>query len=234
MSEQSQQAPPVEIDIVSDIVCPWCFVGKRQLEAAIGRWQQSNPGRTAPVLRWRAFQLNPDLPTAGIARAEYLRHKFGPNGGPAIYDRVRSAASLAGLDLALERITRQPNTLKAHALVELAAETGLQTAMVEALFQAYFQQGGDLTDDAVLRALALAVGLPEPTVDAALTGESVTRLVAAGEAELREYGVNGVPLFIIGREGGERVAISGAQGADALLSAIRQVDTAIAQPAGLG
>lgn len=228
MNNRTPNAAPLEIDIVSDIVCPWCFVGKRQLEGALSRWQQANPGRAEPILRWRAFQLNPDMNPAGIPRDEYLRQKFGPNGGPAIYDRVRSAASLVGLDLAIERIQRQPNTLKAHALVELAAEPGLQNDMVEALFQAYFQQGRDLCDDATLREIALTVGLPAATVDAALEGEAVTRMVAAGEAELREYGVNGVPLFIIGREGGERVAISGAQGADALLSAIRQVDASAA------
>ena len=218
----TESIPALEIDIVSDVVCPWCFVGKRQLEEALSRWREANPDQPAPLLRWRAFQLNPDMSPTGIPREEYLRLKFGRTDGGSIYDRVKTAGRMVGIDLKVEKIVRQPNTLKAHALIELSGETGLQDAMAEALFAAYFIDGRDLSDDAVLREIALAVGLSADSIDAALIGESVTRLVAAGEAEMREYGVTGVPLFIFGREGGERVAISGAQGADALLAALGQ------------
>ena len=217
-------AATLSIDVVSDVVCPWCFVGKRQLEAALARWRDTHPTAPAPVLRWRAFQLNPEMEPTGMPREDYLRMKFGRTDGGAIYERVKSAARMVGLELKVEQIARQPNTLKAHALIELAAEAGLQDAMAEALFVAYFIDSRDLSDDAELRAVAMATGVSADTIDAALIGESVTRIVAAGEAEMREYGVTGVPLFIIGREGAERVAISGAQGADALLSAIGQVE----------
>ncbi len=220
----AHSVPALEIDVVSDVVCPWCFVGKRQLEGALARWRDDHPDAPAPVVRWRAFQLNPDIGPAGMPRDEYLRQKFGRSDGGGIYERVKSAARMVGLDLKIERIARQPNTLKAHALIELSADAGRQDAMAEALFTAYFVDGRDLSDDAVLRDVAIAAGLPADTTETALTGEAVTRIVAAGEAEMREYGVTGVPLFIIGREGAERVAISGAQGADALLSAIGQVE----------
>jgi predicted DsbA family dithiol-disulfide isomerase len=213
----------LQIDIVSDVVCPWCYIGKRQLEKAIGSWRQDNPGLPAPSLRWRPFQLNPDLPGAGIPRSSYLQQKFGSPDGGNRYDRVRAAAREVGLELRLEDIAMQPNSLKAHGLVELALDSGKQSAMAEAFFQAYFLDGRNLADDETLREIATGVGLADSLIDAVLQEEAVIRLVAAADAELREYGVTGVPLFILGGTDGERLAVSGAQGAPALLQAMRQV-----------
>lgn len=243
--------PNLEIDVVSDVVCPWCFVGKRQLDEAIARWQAASPGRSAPRIRWRPFQLNPEMPAAGMARSDYLLAKFGSADG-AVHDRVRTAASRVGLALALERIRVQPNTLKAHGLVEMAAQAGLdarsgpearaafdaptdeadagasdpQGTLVEALFSAYFLEGRDLNDDTTLRAIATAAGVPAALIDAVLDGDAVTRLVAAADAEIRDYGVTGVPLFVVGHGDGERLAVSGAQGSDALLAVMERAVTA--------
>ena len=216
----------LQIDIVSDVVCPWCYIGKRQLESALGRWQAENPALAAPALRWRPFQLNPEMPAAGMPRTAYLQRKFGSPDGGNRYDRVIAAAREVGLDLRIAAIKTQPNTLKAHGLIELAAESGQQAALAEAFFQAYFVDGRDLCDDRVLRDIAIGLGMAEALVDAVLNEEAVTRLVAAADAELREYGVTGVPLFIIGNTMGEHRAVSGAQGADALLAAMREVQTA--------
>ncbi|MGE0802954.1 MAG: DsbA family protein [Lautropia sp.] len=212
----------LEIDVVSDVVCPWCFVGKRQLDQAVAQWQQRHPRQPAPTLRWRPFQLNPDLPGAGMLREDYLLRKFGHRGGAAAYQRVRDAARNVGLTLALEAIRIQPNTLRCHGLIEVAAEAGCQTALVEALFAAYFLHGRDLSDDAVLREIAAGAGVPADLIDAVLNGDAVTRLVAAADAELREYGVDGVPLFLVGSAGGARLAVSGAQGSAALLEAFER------------
>lgn len=227
------QLPAVlQIDIVSDVVCPWCYVGKRQLEIALERWQTENPELTPPALRWRPFQLNPELPAAGIARSDYLRHKFGVPDGGSIYDRVLAAARAVGLELKIDAIRTQPNTLKAHGLMEqaekadVAGQGGRQTALAEALFQAYFIDGRDLSDDRVLRDIAVGVGIAEDLVDHVLTQESVTLDVAATDAELRANGVTGVPLFIIGNAAGKQLAVSGAQGSDALLEAMRRVQAA--------
>jgi len=216
----------LQIDIVSDVVCPWCYIGKRQLDAAIARWRSENPRSPAPVLRWRPFQLNPDMPAEGMPRSAYLMQKFGSADGGSRYDRVRAAAREVGLDLKLDAIRIQPSTLKPHGLLEIAEDSSRQTALAEQLFRAYFIDGRDLSDDQTLRRIAAEAGLNESLVDAALSAESVSRLVAAADAELREYGVTGVPLFIVGSDRGERVVVSGAQGTEALLQAMQQVQAA--------
>lgn len=216
----------LQIDIISDVVCPWCYIGKRQLEGALTRWQAQNPTLATPALRWRPFQLNPEMPGAGMPRAAYLQEKFGSPDGGNRYERVLAAAREVGLTLRLDAIKTQPNTLKPHGLIELAAETGNQSALAEAFFQAYFIDGRDLSDDETLRDIAAGLGVSAGLIDAVLTQESVTRLVAAADAELREYGVTGVPLFIIGNASGERLAVSGAQGTGALLEAMQQVQAA--------
>lgn len=216
--------PVLEIDVVSDVVCPWCFIGKRQLDAALAQRRAARPDEPAPKVRWRAYQLNPDLPPEGVSREEHYRRKFG-NTVATVVERVRTAGRSIGLELQLDQITRQPNTLAAHALIELAAEGDRQSAMAEALFEAFFLEGRDLTDPAVLLAIATGVGMRQELAEAALDPEGpVQRLVAAGETELREFGVNGVPLFIIGREDTGRVAVSGAQGVDALCDSINRFD----------
>jgi len=223
----SSHVPVVlQIDIVSDVVCPWCYIGKRQLDEAIARWQQENPRSPAPLLRWRPFQLNPDMPAEGMPRSAYLMQKFGSPDGGNRYDRVRAAAREVGLELRLDAIRIQPSTLKPHGLMEIAEDGSTQTALAEQLFKAYFIDGRDLSDDETLRRIAAKAGLDKGLVDAALAAESVSRLVAAADAELREYGVTGVPLFILGSDRAERVVVSGAQGAGALLQAMQQVQAA--------
>lgn len=213
---------PFTIDIVSDVVCPWCFIGKRQIEDALARWRSDHPDAAEPLIRWHPFQLNPDLPAAGMERAEYLRRKFGHPNGAGIYERVRAAARDAGLELALESIRRQPNTLKAHALVAQAGASPLAGALKEALFVAYFQRGRDLTDDAVLRDIARAVGLAEAAIDAALDDGTIIAGIAQADRDLRAQGITGVPLFVF--SAGERqAAVSGAQGPAALRAAIDRV-----------
>ena len=218
-------AATLTVDIVSDVVCPWCFIGKRQLEAALEGWRADHPEAGAPLLRWHPFQLNPDMPAAGMDRAEYLRRKFGNPTGAGIYERVRAAAREAGLELALDAIRRQPNTLAAHALVAQAGQRGdlpLATALKEALFVAYFQEGRDLSDDAVLREIARGSGLDDAAIDAALDDGSTADEVARADRDLRAQGISGVPLFVFSA-GKRQAAVSGAQGPAALRAAIDRV-----------
>jgi len=210
----NEAMPSLQIDVVSDVVCPWCFVGKRQLEEAIDRYREAHPEAEFSI-RWHPFQLNPDLPREGVARSDYLRRKFGTDDTSALYERVRRAAGTVGLSLDMAAIVRQPNTLSAHALMEMAAAEGRQDALAEALFVAYFQQGRDLTDESLLRDIAREAGLPEPAIEQALTDGALLAAVADADQRAREAGIGGVPCFIINR----RIAVNGAQGAPALLEA---------------
>lgn len=206
------------IDVISDVVCPWCFIGKKKLETAIAQYMADHPGEPAPEVSWHPFQLNPDLPGEGIARSEYLTRKFGsPAGGPG-YGRVSAEGRKLGIDFAFDRIERQPNTVVPHGLIALAGRMDLQDAVVSALFQAYFLEGRDLTSTEVLREVAIGAGLPADDVDTALASDELRRLVGEADENARRLGVSGVPFFIFNR----KVAVSGAHDPDVLLQAIAQ------------
>lgn len=209
---------PLTIDVISDVVCPWCFVGKRQLEQALDRFKQAYPDQPAPTVRWHPFQLNPDLPAEGISRDQYLQKKFGTPDGGGVYDRVKQAADDVGLDLNMDDIQRQPNTVRAHAVISLSKEQ-TQDAVVEALFEAYFKQGRDLTDDATLIEVAREGGIPEPAIEAAISDESVHETIRRADSSARDLGVQGVPFFIFN----QKLAVSGAAGADTLMQAAEKV-----------
>ncbi|MEZ5738614.1 MAG: DsbA family oxidoreductase [Burkholderiaceae bacterium] len=168
-------------------------------------------------MRWHPFQLNPDLPAEGIDRADYLKMKFGDRAGGNMYDNVRRAAADVGLDLAMDDIERQPNTIRAHSLIALAQQHN-QQKMVETLFEAYFQKGVDLTSEQSLIETAREAGLAEPLIEAALNDESVHETVRAADANARQLGVSGVPFFIFN----QRLAVSGAAGAETLVQAFRK------------
>jgi len=193
----------MRIDIISDTICPWCFIGKRRLERAL----TASPGVT-PEIAWHPFQLNPDMPPEGMDRSHYLEAKFG---GAArardIYRVVTRAAQSAGLGLDIEAIRRTPNTLASHRLIYRARADGRQQAVVEALFQAYFLDGRDIGQVPVLADIAAAAGLDRDVVRAYLESDQDQDLVRAEDVRARKLGINGVPCFII--DG--RYAVSGAQ-----------------------
>lgn len=207
----------LRIDVVSDVVCPWCYVGKRQLEAALARWRAVHADAPEPVVRWHPFQLNPDLPDEGMNRADYLREKFGASDAAAIYQRVSAAAHAVGLAPEFAKIARQPNTLRAHALIA-AAQGEAQQSIVERLFCAYFVEGADLTSRETLEALAREAGLDEAAIRAALDDGAALERARQADLDSRELGIGGVPFFVV--DG--KVGVSGAQGADALLGAFAQ------------
>lgn len=210
----------LRIDVVSDVVCPWCYIGKRQLERAIQDWQARHPGDPPVQVHWLPFQLNPDMSPAGVDRRDYLARKFGHADVDRLYDNVRAAAAEIDLDLNLNAIVRQPNTLKAHALLALAAREGpgSQDALAEALFDAYFHRGIDLTDDENLLAVAREAGLDDTAARATLADGAALAAVTRADAQAREAGVSGVPFFIVD----QRIGVSGAQGVDRLLKAMRK------------
>jgi predicted DsbA family dithiol-disulfide isomerase len=212
----------VQIEVISDVVCPWCFIGKRRLEQALSTLREV-PTAPAVNVTWRPFQLNPDLPQAGIDRADYVRRKFG-HAGPQIYARVAQAGRSVDIAFAFDAIVRQPNTVAAHQLIALAAAARRQDDMVEALFRAYFLDGADLTQRATLLALAQRAGIGPADAAACLDDSLQRQAVVEAEREARELGVEGVPLFLFNR----RLAVSGAHEPQVLLHAIEQAarDTA--------
>lgn len=204
---------PLTIHVVSDVVCPWCYIGKRRLERAIAEFEDE------VVTVWHPYQLNPDMPAEGMDRVEYRKMKFGSLERSAELDaRIAATAAEEGLPIHFERITRSPNTLNAHRLVWLAGQYGMQNEMVDRLFSAYFVEGRDLGDMDELADLAAMAGLDREPVRELLDGDTVVDEIRAEAGEARDAGIEGVPTFIIGRR-----AISGAYPSDALLALMREV-----------
>jgi len=210
---------PFTIDVVSDVVCPWCYIGKRKLEAALELAQAA--GLPAPEVRWHPFQLNPDLPTQGISRKQYLEDKFGGAQRAAeIYARVKAAGQAAGLELDIDGITLQPNTMAAHALLAFAQQHGLEMGhdVKERLLKAYFVENRFIGDLEVLVQIAQDAGLDGDAARAFVADPQQLQAVADADKRVREMGVGGVPFFIFN----QKVAVSGAQNPSDLLAAMQQ------------
>ena len=195
------------IDVVSDVICPWCYIGKRRLEKALAILGEN------PEVRWLPFQLNPDMPQGGMPRAEYRVAKFGSaERAKGLDARVAAEGAVEGIAFAFDRIERTPNTAAAHRLIELAQKHGAGTRVVDALFRAYFEEARDIGDDQVLQEIAQRCGVPDwPRGADAAT-------VAALEEEMRGHGISAVPTFIFNR----RLGVSGAHPPQALASAMRE------------
>jgi predicted DsbA family dithiol-disulfide isomerase len=219
----SDTREPVSIDVVSDVVCPWCFIGKRRLEKALALRPE------IPVeVRFHPYFLNPWVPREGMDRKDYLTTKFGsPEGYGQIAQRAKQAAAADGLTYASEKMTRQPNTLDCHRLIRWAGAIGKAAAMKQRLMDLYFTEGADLSNPDVLAQAGADVGLNRDEVRAWLASD---RDIAAVEAQARsaqEAGINGVPFFILGG----RYAVSGAQAPEVLADAIARVAAEAGQPA---
>ena len=206
---------PVRIDVVSDVVCPWCFIGKRRLEKAIAL----NPDIPVEV-HWRPYFLNDWIPREGISREQYLTTKFGsPERYKGIAQRVSAAASAEGLTYAIDKISRQPNTLDAHRLIHWADATGKAAEMKQKLMDLYFTEGADLTNHAVLVQAAADIGLDPEDIRAALESDRDVAEVEREALSAKEAGIEGVPCFIFSG----KFAVSGAQEPEYLAEAIARI-----------
>ena len=184
----------IELDVVSDVVCPWCFVGKRRLEKAIKLLGDSVDVKVT----WRPFQLNPWMPKEGMDRREYRRAKFGSTERWQQLDAQLAAVGAGeGIEFHFDRITRTPNTLDAHRVIWLAQQHSLQDAVVEALFQAYFVKGVDIGGHKNLLAIAQAVGMDRTLTESLLSTDLGVKEVLAKEAKFKELGIEGVPSFVV-------------------------------------
>jgi len=204
----------MRIDIISDVVCPWCFIGKRRLEKALALKPD------VPVeVHWRPYFLNDWIPRKGISREQYLTTKFGsPDRYKGIAQRVSAAAASEGLDYAMDKISRQPNTLDAHRLIRWAAGIGKAAEMKQKLMDLYFTEGADLTNRAVLVQAAADIGLDAEDVREALDSDQDVAAVEQEAQSAKEAGIEGVPCFIFGG----KFAVSGAQSPEYLAEAIER------------
>ena len=210
------QSAGTRIDIVSDAICPWCYVGKRQLERALAIL--ADEGMTFQV-HWNAFQLNPDMPKEGRDRAAYRAWKFGGAEKSAALDqRITEAAAAVGLPFRTDLMTRTPNTIDAHRLIWFAGQHGDQDAAMEAVFKAYFIEGRDVGDHAVLADCAVEAGLSRQAVIDFLAGDLADKEMRAADQSAREAGVSGVPSFFLDGYS----LFSGAMPAETIADALRR------------
>lgn len=208
--------PAGRIDVISDVICPWCYIGKRQLERALDMLENQHLRFT---VAWHPFQLNPEMPREGVDRAQYRLAKFGSaERSRQLDERITEAAANVGLDFHLDRLTRTPNTLNAHRVIRLAGQRGVQDGVVEALFEGYFCNGADIGDAKVLADLAAEGGLKPEEVTTMLSGDDGLEDVINADRMARNCGIQGVPSFAL--QG--HVLFSGAMPADEMAQAFRR------------
>lgn len=198
------------LEIFADTVCPWCYIGKRRLMRALANRPQ--PGL---VIRWRAFQLNPGMPMAGIDRAQYMTAKFGSlERAQRVFDSVARVGRNEGIQFNFDQIQRTPNTLRSHRLLQAAARIGREGALLDRLYVSYFTEGVDIGDPEKLIGLAAEAGLSLETAHAAVEGIPEIDLALAEDFQSRRLGITGVPYFIFNG----RFGLSGAQEPEVLYS----------------
>jgi len=205
------------IDVISDVICPWCYIGKRHLERALEILETSHKLRFS--VAWHPFQLNPDMPAEGVDRAKYRLAKFGSaERSQQMDERITEVAAGVGVPFHLDKLTRTPNTLKAHRLIRLAGQKGVQDGVVEALFEGYFCNGVDIGDDKALADLGHRGGLDYDDAVAMLASDEGQREVVAGDQMARNCGIQGVPSFAL--QG--HVLFSGAVPAEEMVASFRR------------
>jgi predicted DsbA family dithiol-disulfide isomerase len=204
----------LQIDVISDVICPWCLIGKRRLEKAIAAQQHE------VRVRWLPFQLNPQMPNEGISRREYRTKKFGSwERSQELDSKLVAVGETEGIHFAFDRIERTPNTLDAHQLIWLADKEGVQDAVVEALFRAYFTEGRDIGNRQALLEVVAGAGLDQHKADAVLNNNDGLEAIKEAEGLSRRHRVDGVPFFIVN----DKITLGGAQLPEAFLEAFNQV-----------
>lgn len=207
----------ISVDVVSDVVCPWCFLGAARLDQAVAAVLEVEVS-----INWRPYQLDPTIPAGGVDRAQYMRAKFGEGDGlRQAHERLAALGSAVGIDFNFGAITVSPNTLDAHRVVRWAGASGpdTQARLVRELFSLYFERGANVGDHAVLVEAARAAGMDAPLIESLLTTDSDREAVAGEAATASRMGITGVPCFLL--EG--KYAVVGAQETAVLADAIRQI-----------
>jgi predicted DsbA family dithiol-disulfide isomerase len=205
----------MQIDVISDTVCPWCYIGKRRLERAMALRPQIQFD-----VRWRPFQLDPATPKEGIERRAYIERKFGSSEKiKPIHNALLEAGTAEGIAFAFDKITRTPNTINSHRLIRWAHSANVQDAVVERLFQSYFLEGADIGDIAVLAQIGADAGMDRELVEELLHSDADREKVEHEDTMARKIGISGVPTYLVGG----KVLVTGAQDAEHLAHVIDRV-----------
>jgi predicted DsbA family dithiol-disulfide isomerase len=213
----------MQIDIVSDTVCPWCFIGKRKLEQALAMRPE-----IPFAISWRAYRLDPTIPREGVERRAYMKAKFGDSErASAVTGAIRDAGASVGIAFAFDRIEKRPETTDSHRLIRWAASAGKQNDIVGRLFQAYFEDGRDIGDPVTLVAVAREAGMDGDLVADLLAGDADRELIEQEDELAHRMGISGVPSFIFAN----KYLISGAHDADKLVRVIDKVQAEAAEAA---
>ncbi len=206
---------PIVIDVVSDVMCPWCYIGKRRLEAAL----KQRPDLDV-VVQWQPFQLDATIPKEGMDRQEYLSRKFGgPEGAKSVYANIVEAGVAENIPFAFDKIPYSPNTVDCHRLIHWSRQGGHQDALVERLFEMFFIEGLNVGDHAVLQKAAEDAGMDGEKVKQLLAGNSDIDTVVQSIASAQKMGIQGVPCFIFNN----KFAVSGAQSSDVIVELLDKV-----------
>lgn len=206
------------ISVFSDVICPWCYLGKRRLEHALDQLGS----RESTAIEWLPFELNPDMPTEGMERSVYRARKFGAERSADLDAQMIALGHAEGITFAFGRMQRTPNTRKCHMLMAAARQQGGAHVLAEALFRAYFEDGRDVGDEDVLMGLANAAGLDQEQVAAALSNDELRSLIISVEAQAGEMQISGVPFFIVDR----KTAVPGAQTAEQWIAMLQEKQNA--------
>lgn len=215
----------MQLDVVSDTVCPWCYIGKKRLDEAL-----AIHGGEGIELVWRPFQLDASIPEGGVDRKAYLERKFGSEKAKIIGDTIREYGTAVGIDFRFDRVERSPNTLDSHRLIRWAGTAGCQNAMVDILFRRYFEDGEDIGSHNILAAAAAEAGMDADIVRTLLSNDADKELIQQEDMLAREMGISGVPSFVIN----SKWVIVGAQEPETLVKMFnkllaREAEEAIAQ-----
>ncbi len=182
-----------KLEIISDPICPWCYIGKSKLDKAL----EQVPDHPFEI-SWKPFQLNPEMPAQGMDRREYLERKFGgQQGAMQVYGQIAAAAEATGLEIDFEKMTRTPNTIDAHRLIYWAGVEGVQNALVKVLFNGFFKEGWDISDHKILVEAAVLAGMDGKMTARLLKSDAEVEQTRSSDTQAREMGVTGVPTFLI-------------------------------------
>ena len=207
-----------KIEIFSDVVCPWCYIGKRNLENALQILNEKDE-QFESTLNWRSFQLNPQLKNEGILRKDYITNKFGEGANSEIiYERVRLAGEAVGLTMNFDKIIMQPNSSKMHSLIYAAKEINRDIDLIENFFKAFFVDGMNLTDFEIVSKVASDSGLDSETINGVFHDNLFEKFVQEDIIMSKKYNITGVPFYVID----DSIGISGAQRPEVIVDAINQ------------